>query len=188
MERFLPAEPNREKIGKEILERVARDQEMQQRDMQDEEVWDSSVDEQNTLAMKHIIATVGWPTISVFGAEVASAAWLLVQHADHDPVFQQQCSDLMKQLKDGEVKRIDIAYLEDRVCVNTGRGQLYGTQFGEVFDEKGVVVAYGPKPIEDEANIDARRAELGLESFAEYSHHITQKYYPDLNMDETPSR
>ena len=90
--------------------------------------WDIEVGKRNTARMKEIVATFGWPTISKYGEQAAHAAWLLVQHADEDPQFQEKVLALMKDLPE-EVSKQDVAYLEDRVRVNTGRPTLYGTQF-----------------------------------------------------------
>jgi hypothetical protein len=65
-------------------------------------------------------------------------------------------------MPDGEVSAVDVAYLVDRVRVNEGRPQLYGTQFWTV---EGAVV---PRPIEDEAGLEARRATLGLKTMEAY--------------------
>ena len=50
----------------------------------------------HTVKMKEIIAFHGWPTISKFGADTDAQAWLLVQHADHDLQFQEQCLKLLQ--------------------------------------------------------------------------------------------
>jgi len=127
----------------------------------------SGVDVRNTARMKEIVAQYGWPTSSMVGEEGATAAWLLVQHADHDPQFQRNCLELMKQVPAGEVSKADVAYLTDRVLVNEGKNQLYGTQF---WSPNGKME---PRPIEDEANLDKRRKEVGLSLFAEYAKHMT---------------
>jgi hypothetical protein len=56
-----------------------------------------AVDAANTARMKRIIAERGWPGRSMVGADGAQAAWLLVQHADHDPAFQRACPELLGQ-------------------------------------------------------------------------------------------
>jgi hypothetical protein len=48
-----------------------------------------AVDAANTARMKRIVAERGWPGRSLVGDDGAQAAWLLVQHADHDPAFQR---------------------------------------------------------------------------------------------------
>lgn len=132
--------------------------------------WDTSVDELNTARLKEIIEEQGWPTISLVGKKAASAAWLLAQHADKDPAFQEKCLELMKRLPEDEVVLWNIALFEDRVRTNTGRPQLYGTQF------KMSEGQFGPLPIEDEEHLEERRAAMGLESFEEYSCEMQEMY------------
>lgn len=120
------------------------------------------VDEENTKWLKNVIATHGWPTISLVDKDGAQAAWLLVQHADADPEFQRQCLDLMNELPQHEVSQTNLAFLTDRVLLSEGKKQLYGTQFRFVDGE------LTPRPIEDEANVDKRRAGMGLPPLSEY--------------------
>lgn len=157
------------KITLELKSMVDIDQNMRERS-QAEDYWDETVDTKHTERMKEIVAEIGWPTISKVGAEGASNAWILVQHADHDVDFQEQCLGLMKDAPAGEVDITDVAYLTDRVCVNRGKGQLYGTQFTQ---EDGKHI---PRAIEDEANIDARRAGVGLSPLSEQIQHMYDKY------------
>ncbi|MFQ5494692.1 MAG: DUF6624 domain-containing protein [Phycisphaerae bacterium] len=121
-----------------------------------------NVDHANTERMKRIVAKLGWPTISEYGKKAPHLAWLLVQHAA-DPVFRSHCLDLMGPLLEkDEVRKDDFAYLTDRVLVLKGKAQRYGTQFHTV-DGK-----LQPLPIEDAANVDARRKEMGMPPLAEY--------------------
>lgn len=156
-------------IASEIKKMVDVDQDMRERSDEDDS-WDEEVDVRNTERMKAIVSEIGWPTISKVGMEGASNAWLLVQHADHDVAFQEQCLQLMKEVPTNEVERVDIAYLEDRVRVNQGRGQLYGTQFTQENNQ------HIPRPIEDEERINERRAELGTGLLSEQIQHMYNKY------------
>ena len=72
----------------------------------------------------------------------------------------------MERSPKGTVPRSHIAYLTDRVAVNEGRPQRYGTQFTLV-DGKMV-----PQPIENLDELDERRADMGLQSMAEYTQHM----------------
>ena len=125
------------------------------------------VDSKNTARIKEIVAEFGWPTKSLVGEDGATAAWLLVQHADRDTKFQRRCLDLMKAAPKGEVSSVEVAYLTDRVLVNEGKKQLYGTQFWFVDGEMA------PRPIKDRANLEKRRKAAGMTSFAEYERHMT---------------
>ena len=105
------------------------------------------------------------------GRKAASAARLLAQHADKDPAFQEKRLALMRELPENEVILWNIALFEDRVRMNTGRPQLYGTQFKM---SKG---NFGPAgPIEDEEHLEERRAAMGLETFEEYSREMREMY------------
>ncbi|HEV3445686.1 MAG TPA: DUF6624 domain-containing protein [Gemmataceae bacterium] len=129
------------------------------------------IDRKNTAWLKMVVTAHGWPGKSAVGEDGAQAAWLLVQHADHDRDFQKQCLKLIQAaFKKGEVTGQQVAYLTDRVLVADKRNQLYGTQF-QVKDGEMV-----PFPIEDEANVDKRRKEIGLSALAEYKKVLEKTY------------
>lgn len=127
-----------------------------------------SIDADNTKWLKSVIERHGWLGASLVGQDGSNAAWLLVQHADADPKFQRHCLDLMAKLPPGEVSRSELAYLTDRVLLAEGKKQKYGTQCTFV-DGK-----WKPRPLEDEANVDKLRAEVGLPPLAEYLKLIEQ--------------
>jgi hypothetical protein len=132
-----------------------------------------TIDQRNTARMKEIIAQAGWPTRTLVGQRGAKAAWLLVQHADLDPAFQKECLVLLeKAVAAGEAAGEDLAYLTDRVLVAEGKPQRYGTQFHMV---DGQLV---PRPLEDEAQVDARREAVGLGTMAEYAAQMRQLAAP----------
>jgi hypothetical protein len=117
--------------------------------------WDNQIDFRNTKAMKKIIAQYGWPGETLVGTMGAQAAWLLIQHADHDREFQKQCHRLLEAaVKSGEAQAQHLAYLTDRICVGDGVPQIYGTQL--------------EYPIADQEHVDERRAAMELDSLADY--------------------
>src|SRR5262249_37440694 len=123
----------------------------------------NEIDRLNTNRLKEIIDKHGWPGQTLVGKDGAHAAWLLVQHADHDRPFQKRCLDLLTEaVRKGEAPGQDPAYITDRVRVGENKKQIYGTQFQQV---DGKMEHF---PIEDEANVDKRRREVGLTSLAEY--------------------
>jgi hypothetical protein len=129
-----------------------------------------NLDATHTNKLKEIIDKIGWPTITQVGKNGSEQAWLLAQHADHDPDFQAFCLDLMKELPLGEVNPSHIAYLEDRVRVNRGEPQLYGTQFDQI---GGKHVLF---PIEDENEVNSRRNEVGLGPLSEQIALMEEQY------------
>lgn len=121
------------------------------------------VDKVNRERLKEIIAEHGWPTYDMVGTEAARAAWLVVQHSDRDVAFQKKCLALMEPLVEkNQVGKANFAYLWDRVAVNSGKKQRYGSQI-EKKDGK-----WQPKPVEDPENLDKRRAEVGLSPMSHY--------------------
>jgi hypothetical protein len=73
-------------------------------------------------------------------------------------------------LAKGEVRGRDVAYLTDRVLLAEGKKQLYGTQ---AKIEEGHV---GFLPIKDEANVEKRRKEVGLQPLSEYREQLAEVY------------
>jgi hypothetical protein len=131
----------------------------------------TAIDRKNTARLKEIIDRHGWPGKSLVGDDGANAAWLLVQHADLDRPFQKRCLDLMKEaVKKKEASAQNLAYLTDRVLVGEGKKQIYGTQFKQEGDK------FVPQPIEDEANVDRRRKEVGLPTLEEYRKLMEEVY------------
>ena len=121
-------------------------------------------DAERTDRLKEIIGEYGWPTRRMVGEDGASAAWLIAQHSDQDLEFQRQALELMcAAALAGEADVTELAYLVDRVAVNSGEPQVYGTQVGSC--EEGLAV---PEPIADEAHVDERRAQAGLDPLEEY--------------------
>ncbi len=122
----------------------------------------SEIDADNTQWLKTIVNGRGWLRYSDVGVDGGNAAWLLVQHADADPAFQRLCLDLMAELPDDEMSKPRWALLTDRVLLAEGKNQIYGTQFGSRDGE------WAPINLEDEENVDVRRAAVDLPSLAEY--------------------
>jgi hypothetical protein len=139
----------------------------------------SEIDRANVAALKEILGKHGWPTISVFGRDADRDAWLLVQHADHDPAFQKEVLAILARLKDtGETSPANYAYLYDRAAGHPARTpdgirvqgpdaspgglQRYGTQ-GQCAGGR-----WEPFPIEDPARVDERRKSVGLGPLEEY--------------------
>ena len=127
-------------------------------------------DEENTARLGEIVAKHGWPTKTLVGKDGAHAAWLLVQHSDANVQFQRKCLDLMVKAPKDEVSQTDLAYLTDRVLLAEGKKQLFGTQFTSSGGK------WEPRPLEDPANVDKRRAEVGLPPLAEYVKVLESQY------------
>jgi len=119
--------------------------------------------EANAEMLKTVVAAQGWPRRSEIGDAGLNAAWLVVQHADHDPLFQYKALQLIKaRMQEGEGDRKNVAYLYDRIMLKLTGKQRYGTQN----QCKGGKLA--SQPLEDAEHLDALRKEMNLPPIAEY--------------------
>lgn len=134
---------------------MARHDQRARRSFMNGRPFDEQLDLRHTRVMKKIIARYGWPGENLVGVMGSEAAWLLVQHADHDRDFQKKCLQLLEEAVEKEQARPQqLAYLTDRVCVGEGIPQVYGTQIG--------------CPIADPEQVDERRLAVGLSTLSEY--------------------
>lgn len=154
-----------ENIAKTILEMAEKDQEFRLAidaknitEEQREEM--ENIDQRSTEYLRQIIEEIGWPIISKVGEKASHAAWLLIQHS-HELEFQKKVLELMQNEPEGEVKKENIAFLQDRVLVNEERPQIYGTQY-KLQDGKWI-----PVEIEDPENVDERRGQMRMPSLEE---------------------
>lgn len=162
-------------LRRELLEMTAEDQrvrmsviKLSEKPTQEQMDALKAIDSKTTARMKEIVAAKGWPGKKLVGADGAKAAWLLIQHADQDVAFQKECLALLeKAVAAGEADASEHAYLYDRVAVAEKRPQRFGTQFNAEQE---------PQPIEDEANVDARRKAVGLGTMAEYRQQMRAMY------------
>lgn len=122
-----------------------------------------AMDSANTLWLRGVVARNGWPTRATVGEDGVNGAFLLVQHADRDTAFQSLVLPMLERAyRLGEVKGQDVALLTDRLASARHQPQVFGTQADIV---GGRIVL---KPIRDSANVDARRAAMGLPPMKEY--------------------
>lgn len=126
---------------------------------------------------KEIFRRYGFPGYDKVGEKASGAFWLLVQHADHDPDFQQAVAQAMtKAHRNGHADGANLAYLTDRVRVNTGQHQLYGTQVDHDIETGRVY----PKSLESPEGVDERRARVGLEPLRDYLNDHCRLFF-DMN-------
>lgn len=115
-----------------------------------------------------IIDAKGWPLISMVGDQAANSAWLMAQHGTKP--FLERCLPLMQVAADKlEMPLGDLALSVDRVRMNEGKPQLYGSQLR--WDKNGKYELY---PIEDREHVDARRIAMGLEPLSDYLKQFAQ--------------
>ncbi len=73
--------------------------------------------------IRKLIDKHGYPTVKAFGKKAMDAFWLLIQHQDYDTELQKDC------LKNCSFSKTQFEHLTDRILLNEGKPQRYGTQF-----------------------------------------------------------
>lgn len=130
-------------------------------------------DSLNYFKIRNIFQQYGYPNYDLVGSSGELFFWLLVQHQDHHPQFQDSVLTAMKiQVDSGKATGILYAYLLDRVKVNTGLLQVYGTQTRLNADS----TSYEPIPVVDPEHLNERRKSVGLGSIEKYIEGINKEY------------
>ena len=88
---------------------------------------------------------------------------MIAQHGDSDVEFQEKCLQLTLDAEPKDIDLQDITFLADRVAVNKGEKQTYGTQF---YMNKAEDII--PRPIKNRKDLGARRSKMGLKPFEDY--------------------
>lgn len=117
----------------------------------------------NVQKLETIMDSIGWPTRSKVGKWGASTAFLVFDHASRD-VMEKYFPLLEKAANEGEASKSNMATMKDRILVNRGKKQIYGTQsyWG---NKQNKFILF---PIEDSGNINRRRKEVGLEPLDDF--------------------
>ncbi len=125
----------------------------------------------HTPILKDIFKKYGYPDFDKVGKESSNNFWLCVQHCDHDLKFQEEVLEAMfpaVQNKKADPK--NYAYLRDRVNLNSGKAQVYGTQV--TYKDRTAI----PKELIDPESVNKRRKEVGLPPIEEYLNMMTEMH------------
>jgi hypothetical protein len=146
------------------------------------------IDHENTLHLVELLTEIGsWPTIARFGREIARAAWLVALSANDDPAQQADFLRQMSLLPANDVDLADRAYLEDRVRLNGGHPQVYGTIWTVVLNPATDAYDLVPSRLEDLEHVDLRRAAMGLPPLATQEAEMRAALLEEMQGRETPT-
>lgn len=135
-------------------------------------------DSLDLLRVTVILDSAGWLGPDEIGATASQALFLVLQHADAKPAIQAEYLPVMREaVAEGKARPDELAMLEDRVAVNHGRPQIYGSQIGWK-DGKGYV-----KPMEDEEHVNERRVAVGLEPLEKYAERFGVVWSPPVKKE-----
>ena len=128
--------------------------------------------------IKNIADNYNFPGYDLVGKESSNNYWMLVQHSDFDVPFQKRMLKLMKlKVYKKNASGQNYAYLIDRINLNEGKQQVYGTQI--IMGEGGTKF----KPCLDTLNLDKRRLSVGLKPIKEYLKQCDEMFY-DMNKNK----
>ena len=171
------------RLRQELLKRVNEDQRIRDQlikkgiDQPDPTLLQemNKIDAINTARLTVIIKQHGWPGPKLIGRDGTDAFFLLAQHAN--PAFQKKVLPLVQNAyRHGILTGQNYALFTDRVLVESGKPQIYGTA-AKPFDQwNGREPVF--QPIEDEANLEKRRAAVGLMPMSEYREFMKHLYFP----------
>lgn len=116
---------------------------------------------ENQKRLFELLDKYGWPTASEVTEYAAAGAALVINHSNYE-TRAKYFPMLEEAFKKGEAQPLRYAKMSDRLLVEEGKEQLYGTQI------KFVNGVHEPELIKDPQYVDKRRAEIGLGPLAPY--------------------
>ena len=133
-----------------------------------------SVFKTNQKRISEIFDTYGFVGFDLAGEKGSRNFWLIVQHSDHNPKFQKKVLKAMKKEVDKQnAIASNYGLLVDRVNLNTGKPQIYGTQITYNMNNGQ---AY-PKKLKDSINVNERRKSIGLEPIENYLNDMSEMHF-----------
>lgn len=139
------------------------DRDQKTRTVKDSAAFMQFIDSTNLVQVEALIAKYGWMGKSFVGEKGNSALFVVIQHANLAAQLKY-VSLLQKSVEEGESRPGSLALMQDRILMRQGKKQIYGSQV--IFNKKREQEFY---PIEDEKNVNIRRAKIGMQSLEEYA-------------------
>ena len=131
-----------------------------------------AMDAENEKALLAMVPPEGWFLKSRYGDKAAKAAFMIVQHSNLE-LWRRFVPVLEPLVAKGEVDGQNYGLMYDRLALNEGRPQRYGSQ---VACKAG---KWAPDKLEDPDRVDERRKAMGFtQSMADYVAYFQTAYPP----------
>jgi hypothetical protein len=141
--------------------------------------WDKfkdSVFSGDKIRIESMFSKYGFLGFDKVGRDGSDNFWLLVQHCDKFPEFQKKILKAMdKNVKRNNASPNNYAYLYDRVQVNAGQKQKFGTQV--TYEVRTTGRAILKNGLIDSLNVDKIRSKYKLEPLKKYLNMMTAQHY-----------
>ncbi|MFZ6798854.1 DUF6624 domain-containing protein [Undibacterium sp. Di24W] len=122
------------------------------------------IDEKDALnfkAVEAILAEHGWLGPKQVGSKASEALFAVIQHADKEA--RRKYVPMMREaVKEKKARADSLALMEDRIALESGEKQIYGSQLSSVDGKMAL------RPTEDPDHLDERRAAIGMSRIADY--------------------
>jgi len=121
------------------------------------------VDSSNVQRLEQIMGQYGYPGKTLVGEPTNVAAFYIIQHS---PKIKEYIPLIEAAARKGELPFYEYAKMQDRLLMQEGKEQIYGTQgrnFGKM--DKGGHLQQSPTfvwPIKDPKHVNQRRKEAGF--------------------------
>ena len=127
-------------------------------------------DSTNLASVSRILDTYGWP--SGLSDDANKAIFLVIDHSDLK-TMNKYIGLFRDAVEKGYLSMNDLVTMEDRMLMNAGKPQKYGTQaYSLVEDGKTVIYIW---PVEDPGKLDALRKSVGLIPIEDYLEIVKQQ-------------
>lgn len=136
------------------------------------------IDASNAIRIQQIIDLNGWQGKDEIGEEANETLFLCIQHVDDLTVQEKYLPVLEQAVQAGTAEGWHYAFLVDRIRMNRGEKQVYGTQTITRGGDLDYVV-----PLEDVDQVDSLRRSVGLEPMSEY---LEGQWDPDQYKRDLP--
>jgi VWFA-related protein len=176
------------KLREELLKLAGKSEKLIYNSIEEDRASDTSrkrIDEarqQDNARLCQMLKDFGWPTSALVRPDGVAATLYLVRNSRQLDLQVALLPVIIAAVKKGEIEKAAVARLVDRMRVDAGMKQLFGTQVKVL---NGFLVL---TPIEAEAQVDDRRKQFGLPPLAPNLRQLERQYQTPLVKAVAPSQ
>lgn len=143
------------------------------------------IDSTNLAVVSQILDTYGW--LDGLSEDANKAIFLVIDHSDLTTMNKYR--DLFHEAADkGYLSVKDLVTMEDRMLMNAGKPQIYGTQ-AYAYAQEGESIMIYIWPVENPDKLNERREQVGLSSMEVYLEAVRQQgvsiyFDPELTVND----
>ncbi|WP_262151449.1 DUF6624 domain-containing protein [Chryseobacterium foetidum] len=125
-------------------------------------------DHRNQELVISIIEKCGMPTLKEVSQKQMDAIWLGLQHSTEE-IRKKYFPQIEKAVKNGDLSKGQYALMKDRILMDEGKPQIYGSQIknGKLYT------------LENPATVNERRKEMGMEPIEDYLKYFNIQFNPN---------